>query len=715
MPRTTTSALLKTQKSRQNEIWGQEDSLKDYEWTLSDKSPEAYAAYVQHYKNRMNNPQADGDKMLTYQKRLSSANKAYTSNEIQRASIDIIEGRQPEEYKIQVLEDMYTQAYQLGDMDLAQSLRYQLDNQYVQQQNRQLLEMAAYGGGGYGGGGYGGGGGGSAGDPWKDYINQIDDWKTRLRDGDVDIIGALPGKDGQPLTVNKVNEFMEANGIDGATKLVKQYFGNDEDFAKAYGKDADMFDVIYGTIAENYSALKDSILQIDEPNAQKLAMADLNKQMEKDSVTIGGKKMSLSDLYEGIALTNENPNNSPFAEVMKDGKKQLAYKPTTGYFWQWDANGDFMELPTYVGGSDTTGMRKRFSVEDDEAVANGYKYDDKIQYALNDETGKFEIVPADKLKRNAQGQLELGKYQVDRGGVNANGFDWKTAAIGVMMAPSAAGAIALTANIFNGVKGLFNKKESYDNVYGSAQIEASGFKKVKGADGKVYYQLQDSAKKDLMNRGITDFSDIPEEDFETQGNEYWFTRTDQNGEVKLFGTTQRVDGKDAVFGLDEKVGLNQKDLVNEYVTKPNASRELMKSQLNVGGGLQGGIGDLNSIAGILATNQQKIRIDQQRAEAEARQNAIRLQQQEAQRVAMLQSNVSIPAYSPPAAIRVTPRSVIQPAAPVRVIQPAAPARVVQPALNPQPVGGYAGPGNQLTYKGNLSVRNVTPQYNLRVR
>ena len=80
--------------------------------------------------------------MLTYQKRLTSANKAYVSNEIQRASIDIIEGRQPEEYKIQVLEQMYIQAYQLGDMDLAQSLRYQLDNQYVQQQNRQLLEMA---------------------------------------------------------------------------------------------------------------------------------------------------------------------------------------------------------------------------------------------------------------------------------------------------------------------------------------------------------------------------------------------------------------------------------------------------------------------------------------------------------------------------------------------------------------------------------------------
>ena len=340
------------------------------------------------------------------------------------------------------------------------------------------------------------------------------------------------------------------------------------------------------------------------------------------------------------------------------------------------------------------------------------KYDDKIQYALNDKTGKFEIVPADKLKRNAQGQLQLGKYQVDRGGVNASGFDWKSG-YRVMMAPTAAGTIALTANIFNGVKGLFNKKESYDNVYGSAQIEASGFKKVKELMVRFITNYKTQLKR-FNEQRVTDFSDIPEEDFKTQGNEYWFLRTDQDGKVKWFGTTQRVDGKDAIYGLDEKVGMEQKDLVNEFVTKPNASRELMRSQLNVGV-LYRRVGDLNSISGILATNRQKIRLDQQKAEAEARQNAIRLQQQEAQRVAMLQANVSILATVRQLLFELLQEVLfnqrLQPGSPTSF----APARVVQPAINPQPVGGYAGPGNQLTYNGNLSVRNVTPQYNLRVR
>lgn len=705
MPRTTTTALLRTQKSRQQEIWNQEDAIKDYEWTLSEKSAEDFAAYTQHYKDRLQSSGVDGDKILTYQKRLTSANKAYTSNEIQRASIDIIEGRQPDEYKIQVLENMYRQAYQMGDLDLAQSLRYQIDNQYVQMQNRQLLEAAARGSYGGGSGGYGGG---SGGDPWKEYIDGIDKWKTDLRNGDIEIIGAKVGLDGQPLTVNAINSFFEANGMEAANKMVKQYFGSDKEFADAYGKDADMFDVIYGTIAANYSSLKDSILQIDEPSAQKLALADLNKQMEKDSVTIGGKKMSLSDLYEGIALTNENPNNSPFVETYKNGKKQLDFKPVTGYFWQWDENGNFVELPTYAGGSDKTGFRQRFSLEDDEAVVNGYKTGDKIQYALNEKTGKFEIVPADKLKRNANGDLIRGTFQVDRGDVNKKGFDWKSAAVASYLAPISGGLVAGAA-IYSGIKNMFGKKETVNNAVGTDMIEAAGFKKVQIGD-KTYYQFGESAKRDLMNRGVTDFSMLSEDEFKIQGDELWFTRTDDQGNIRTFGTTQRVDGKDAVFGLDEKIGYDQDMLRNELVDQPKARDALIRSQLNVGGALQGGIGDLNSISGILRTNQEKIRLEEV-----ARQREIQLRQQEAQRVAMLQKNVSIPAYSPPAPIRVTPRNVLQPAAPVRYIQPAAPARVFQPTVNPQPTGGYAGPGNQLIYSGNLTVRNAQNQYNLKVR
>jgi hypothetical protein len=131
----STTSLLRTQASRQSSIQTQEDSIVDYEWQMSDKSPEALQAYNAHYLERMNNPQTDPTKALSYTKKMTSANTAYTSNAIQRASIDIIEGNQPEEYKIQILENLYKQAYGTGNLDLAQSLRLQIDNQYVKMQN----------------------------------------------------------------------------------------------------------------------------------------------------------------------------------------------------------------------------------------------------------------------------------------------------------------------------------------------------------------------------------------------------------------------------------------------------------------------------------------------------------------------------------------------------------------------------------------------------
>ena len=212
MARTTTTALLRTQKSRQQEIWNQEDAIRDYEWTLSEKSAEDFAAYTQHYKDRMNNPNADGDKMLTYQKRLTSANKAYTSNVIQRASIDIIEGQQPEEHKINVLEDMYRQAYAIGDMDLAQSLRYQLDNQYVQMQNRQLLEMAAYGRGGYGGG-YGG-----SNSDLKTFIGDVKAIKDDVKAGNFAVSEAVANK--PPLSLNSVITNLSDFGVNDTRFLI---------------------------------------------------------------------------------------------------------------------------------------------------------------------------------------------------------------------------------------------------------------------------------------------------------------------------------------------------------------------------------------------------------------------------------------------------------------------------------------------------------------
>lgn len=391
MPRTTTSALLKTQKSRQNEIWGQEDSLKDYEWTLSDKSPEAYAAYIQHYKNRMNSPQADGDKMLTYQKRLSSANKAYTSNEIQRASIDIIEGRQPEEYKIQVLEDMYTQAYQLGDMDLAQSLRYQLDNQYVQQQNRQLLEMAAYGGGGYGGGGYGGSG--SSAD-LKTFIADVKAARDDVKAGNFAVAEAVA--DRPPLVLNDVTTNLAEFGLNDTIDLLKQY-GIETNSPIQF---------IQASLSGAYDQLRSFADEIPDETERLKMNSDINAQVNGDTIKIGGKSFNLATLEKMVSDEAEGNPSYRFKQD-KNGMYTLEQLDNVKFEFRFDENG----VPI-KDGMNRNSIFTRYGDTTVAGTGKGYQPGDKVSYMV-DKYGNLTLASADKAY-DKNGKL---KQQDTKGGM----------------------------------------------------------------------------------------------------------------------------------------------------------------------------------------------------------------------------------------------------------------------------------------------------------
>ena len=320
MARTTTTALLRTQKSRQQEIWNQEDAIRDYEWTLSEKSAEDFAAYTQHYKDRMNNPNADGDKMLTYQKRLTSANKAYTSNVIQRASIDIIEGQQPEEHKINVLEDMYRQAYAIGDMDLAQSLRYQLDNQYVQMQNRQLLEMAAYGRGGYGGG-YGG-----SNSDLKTFIGDVKAIKDDVKAGNFAVSEAVANK--PPLSLNSVITNLSDFGVNDTIDLLKQYgieTSSPLQFIQAS---------LYGA----YEQLNQIANQIPDDAERAKMISDINAQINSDTIKIGGKSFNLATL-EQMVMDEAEGNPSYRFKQAANGDYVLEKRDNVKFQFRFDENG----------------------------------------------------------------------------------------------------------------------------------------------------------------------------------------------------------------------------------------------------------------------------------------------------------------------------------------------------------------------------------------
>ena len=384
MPRTTTTALLRTQKSRQQEIWNQEDAIKDYEWTLSEKSAEDFLAYTQHYKDRLQSPGVDGDKILTYQKRLTSANKAYTSNAIQRASIDIIEGKQPEEYKIGVLEDMYRQAYAIGDMDLAQGLRYQLDNQYVQMQNRQLLEMAAYGRGGYGGGSYG-----SSSSDLKTFIGDVKAIKDDVKAGNFLVA--------DNLTLNGVIFTLDKYGTNEAMKLLARYD------IKA---DTPM-QFIQATLAGAYKQLTGFANQIPDEAEKMKMLSDINAQINTDSIKIGGKSFNLATL-EQMVMDEAEGNPSYRFKQAPNGDYVLEKRDNIKYQFRFDEMGNPIK--------DDNGKTRIFTQYGDATIAGtnkGYAPGQDVVYKI-DKYGNLTLESADKAyTKDGKLKQDKGYYNLD--------------------------------------------------------------------------------------------------------------------------------------------------------------------------------------------------------------------------------------------------------------------------------------------------------------
>lgn len=123
----STSSLLASAAARRNKIQQQQDDLIAFEYSLSAKTYDDFVAYSNYLKQQSEkNP--DASSQLTYQKAIVGARKGYTSNEIQRQNIDVIEGRADNRGKYQKMVDLYYQALNNNDYDLAQSLNLQLDN-----------------------------------------------------------------------------------------------------------------------------------------------------------------------------------------------------------------------------------------------------------------------------------------------------------------------------------------------------------------------------------------------------------------------------------------------------------------------------------------------------------------------------------------------------------------------------------------------------------
>ena len=135
------SSLMRSATSAADKIQSYWDAVAAYQWDNSVKSYQDFLDYSTYLDGKMTST-TDPMTSLTYQKKIDSARSGYISNEIQRQSINVIEGAGSNIDKYGQMTELYYQAADAGQYDLAQSLRLQLDNLSVTIQNEQKAAMA---------------------------------------------------------------------------------------------------------------------------------------------------------------------------------------------------------------------------------------------------------------------------------------------------------------------------------------------------------------------------------------------------------------------------------------------------------------------------------------------------------------------------------------------------------------------------------------------
>lgn len=115
------SALLRSAEARRNRLRAQEDNFRAFEWDMSAKTWDDYQRYYDYLKDRQS-AASDAEDSLAYVRKMQSAHRGYTSNEIQRQSQNVLMGRSSNMDKMGALESLYLQARSMGNEDAAQTL-----------------------------------------------------------------------------------------------------------------------------------------------------------------------------------------------------------------------------------------------------------------------------------------------------------------------------------------------------------------------------------------------------------------------------------------------------------------------------------------------------------------------------------------------------------------------------------------------------------------
>lgn len=130
----TTSALLRSAGATRKKVRQQEDALQAFIWESSAQTEDEFKAYEDYLQQRQGDS-TDPSEQLTYLSKIRTVRRTFTSNELQREQMKIMDGSGTTQSKMAAVENLYNQAVANEDYNLAQNLISQWQVLDIKQQN----------------------------------------------------------------------------------------------------------------------------------------------------------------------------------------------------------------------------------------------------------------------------------------------------------------------------------------------------------------------------------------------------------------------------------------------------------------------------------------------------------------------------------------------------------------------------------------------------
>lgn len=278
----TTTSLLKSAAATRKKIQGQQDALVAFEWENSAQTYQDFQTYSKYLEDRQKEA-SDPSEALSYATKQRSARRSYTSNELQRQQLGIMEGRATTADKMAAVKDLYFQAIENGDLNLAQNLYSQWDALSIKLQNEQ--ETAA-----------------------KQFASASSAAKDNFKDSLIKGFDDVTLPSGQTVT---------------PLAQIKRLFNETGDTVRTMQTADETLQALQGVIIDQYNNAttqdeRDKLEQQFGPG-----LADLGEKLTLD---VGGKKLTMQQVTN--ALANDQINNPIYGleTVRNDTTGQNEYK-----------------------------------------------------------------------------------------------------------------------------------------------------------------------------------------------------------------------------------------------------------------------------------------------------------------------------------------------------------------------------------------------------